>query len=237
MKAVTAGLAIALLLPSLCRAEPDAPRKVRVLLTVGGHGFDKKPFYAAFDAMPNVEYTKAELPRDAGILKPGLEKQFDVLVRYDMVERFSPEQEKAFAALLQTRIGLVSLHHNEAAHEKWGEYAKIIARTPNKTWSEDETMRITVVDKKHPITQGVGDFTIRDETYGGYEVRRDVHLLLTTDHPKNGREIAWTTKYGKSPVVYLQLGHDRHAYANPQFRVLLANAIHWAADEAAKHGG
>jgi type 1 glutamine amidotransferase len=227
MKFATTILAALVLLANHVQAERLAkPGKIRVSLTVGGHGFDEKPFYAMFDAMPKVEYVKARLPRDAKMLKPGLEKRFDVLVRYDMVAGFSPKQEKAFVALLQAGIGLVSLHHNEAAHENtWPQYAKIIARTPNKTWSEAEEMRITVVDKTHPITHGVSDFTIRDETYGGYRVSPQAHVLLKTDHPKNGREIAWVTKYGNSRVVYRQLGHDRDAYANPQFRALLTNAI------------
>lgn len=228
MKAATTIFTALLLLSSQIQAQQEAKSgKIRVLLTVGGHGFEKRPFYAMFDAMPNVEYTKAELPRDADMLKPGLEKKFDVLVRYDMVEGFSPKQEKQFITLLQAGIGLVSLHHNEAAHQKWPEYAKIIGRTPNKTWSEGEEMRILVVNKEHPITRGIGDFQILDETYAGYQVSPHVHVLLTTNHPKNGREIAWTTKYGKSRVVYLQLGHGREAYANPQYRALLANAISW----------
>jgi type 1 glutamine amidotransferase len=31
-----------------------------------------------------------------------------------------------------------------------------------------------------------------------------------------------------SPIVYIQLGHDRQAWENPSFRTLLDNAIKWA---------
>src|SRR5580658_4480723 len=106
-------------------AEPPAA-KIRVLLTYGGHGFEEKPFFAMFDALPDVRYTKAQLPQSAGLLKPGLEKDYDVIVRYDMVAKFAPEQEKAFVALLHRGIGLVALHHNLCAHSKWPEYTKII---------------------------------------------------------------------------------------------------------------
>src|ERR1700751_1581761 len=85
------------------RAAADAPaaeKRIRVLLTYGGHGFEEKPFFAMFDALPGVKYTKAILPKDAGLLKPGLEKDFDAIVRYDMVEKVSQEQEKAFVELL-----------------------------------------------------------------------------------------------------------------------------------------
>lgn len=234
MKIAATIFTLLLVLPAQIQAQQEAkPRTIRVLLTVGGHDFEKKPFYAMFDAMKDVTYTKAELPKDFNLLRPGLEKQFDVLVRYDMVDGFSPEQEKAFVKLLQTGIGLVSLHHNEAAHQKWPEYAKIIGRTPNKTWSEGEKMQVFVVDREHPVTRGVRDFQIEDETYGGYEVASNVHVLLKTNHPKNDPpELAWVTKYGNSRVVYLMLGHGKEAYSNPSYRTLLSNSIHWASSAA-----
>ena len=58
--------------------------KIRVLLTYGGHGFEQQPFFALFESIPDLEVTRAELPKQAELLKPGLEKQFDVIVRYDM---------------------------------------------------------------------------------------------------------------------------------------------------------
>ena len=67
-----------------------------MLVTYGGHGFEEKQFFAMFDALPNVTYKKAELPKQADLLKPGLEKDFDVIVMYDMVGGISPEQQKAF---------------------------------------------------------------------------------------------------------------------------------------------
>ena len=111
---LTLGLTLsALLSATSLQADPPAGQgKIRVLLTVGGHGFEEKPFYALFDAMPDVRYTKATMPKDAGLLKPGLEKQYDVLVRYDMVGGVKPEQEKALVELLNRGIGLVALHHN-----------------------------------------------------------------------------------------------------------------------------
>lgn len=223
-------------------AAPATPAKIRVLLTSGGHAFEVKPFYAMFDAMPDVQYTKAELPKDFDLLKPGLEKQYDVVVRYDMVGKVPAEQQQAFAELLKTGIGLVSLHHNVGAHRDWPEYTQIIGgqyvfkeaefdgkKYGKSTYAHDQQMKITVVDKEHPITKGVGDFAIEDETYGGLYVSPRVHLLLKTDHPKNSPEIAWVTRYGKSPVAYLMLGHDGKAYVNPNYARLVNDAIRWAA--------
>jgi uncharacterized protein len=217
-------------------------RPLRVLLTFGGHGFQEEPFFAMFDALDNVEYTKAPLPEKADLLKPGLEKQYDAIVMYDMVGAFTPEQQQAFVALLNEGIGVVSLHHNLGAHRGWDEFAKIIGGKfifepttlegktyQASTWSHGEDLKVTVEDREHPITQGLDDFEIHDETYGGYFTSSNVHVLLKTDHPKNDPEVAWTTKYGNSRVFYLMLGHDRLAWENPAYSKLLDRGIRWAA--------
>ena len=219
-------------------------RPLRVLLTFGGHGFQEGPFFAMFDALDNVEYTKAPLPEKADLLKPGLEKQYDAIVMYDMVAAFTPEQQQAFVALLNQGIGVVSLHHNLGAHRGWEEFPKIIGgkfifepstfegNTYEKsTWSHGEDLKVTVVDREHPITQGLDDFEIHDETYGGYFTSSNVHVLLKTDHPKNDPELAWTTHYGNSRVFYLMLGHDRLAWENPVYSKLLHRGIRWAAQQ------
>jgi len=220
----------------------DKPDPIRILLTFGGHGFEQQPFFAMFDALPGVKYTKAEMPKDAGLLKPGLQKDYDAIVMYDMAAGFAPEQQQAFVELLKQGIGLVSLHHNLGAHRNWDEFTKIIggkyvfadavlegkAYKPS-TWSHDELLKVKIADRAHPITQGVLDFEIHDETYGGFYTASDAHVLLTTDHPQNSPDIAWTKSYGKSRVFYLMLGHDSKAWANPNYPKLLAQGIRWAA--------
>jgi hypothetical protein len=88
-------------------------------------------------------------------------------------------------------------------------------------------MPVHVVDKKHPLTRGVDDFMIHDEVYGNFRVLPTVSPLLTTTHPESSDTIAWTNKYGDSRIVYIQLGHDHHAYEDPNFRILLKQAIDW----------
>ena len=221
----------------------SAQDKIRVLLTSGGHAFEVEPFYAMFDSMKDIEYTKAKMPDDAGMLKPGLEKKFDCIAMYDLcTPAIKVEQREAFKALLNTGIGLVSMHHNLGAHDGWDEFRKIIGgqfilsdreidgkafkTTP---WAHDQVLDIKVLVKDHPITRGIQDFTIHDETYGLLYMEPGIKPLLITDHPDNNREVAWTHKYGKSPVFHLMLGHDGKAYANPSFRKVLNQGIRWAA--------
>jgi uncharacterized protein len=240
--AVLSLIAVTLVLAGSAQAADAAAGKLRVLVTYGGHGFDEKEFWALFDAMPGIAATKAEMPKNADLLKPGLEKQYDCLVMYDMVGDIKPEQQQAFVDLLKQGIGVVSLHHNLGAHRNWPEFRQIIGgqfilapteidgkKFAISTWSHDEDLSITVADKTHPITKGIADFKIHDETYGGYYTAPSVKVLLQTNHPKNSPDLAWVTRYGQSRVFYLMLGHDKQAYANPNYPKLVLQGIHWAA--------
>jgi type 1 glutamine amidotransferase len=226
----------------LARAdEPATPAKIRVLLTYGGHGFEEGPFFAMFDALPNIQVTRAPLPQSADWLKPGLKKECDVLVMYDMIPKITPKQQENFIALLKRGIGVVALHHNLGAHPDWPEFRKIIGgkffikpteingkRYNNSGWDHDQDLRITIADKEHPITCGLKDFTIHDEVYNHYLVEPGVKILLTTDHPKNDPQIAWVKEYGKSRVFYLMLGHDPQAWKHENYPILLERGIRWA---------
>jgi len=215
-------------------------KKVRILLVTGGHGFEEAKFFKMFDDLKGFECRKAAYPQAAELIKPGLEKECDAIVMYDMVKSITPDQQKAFVELLNSGIGLVCLHHDLGAHDDWAEFTKIRGGKyfhkpmtidgkdyAKSTYAHDQDMKVTVVDKEQPITKGLQDFVIHDEAYGGCYVSPSVKVLLKTDHPKSTPELAWVNNYGKSKVFYLMLGHDSKAWANPAFIELLSRGIRW----------
>ncbi len=242
MRHVISTLLVFLLLVVAAANTQAEDKKIRVLLTFGGHGFQQEPFFKMFDEMEGIEYTKAPLPQSADKLKPGLEKDYDVIVMYDMAKGFTPEQKQAFVELLQKGIGVVSLHHNMGAHRDWDEFRKIIGGKfvfkpgkidgkdcPKSTWAHGQDLKVSIADKDHPITKGLKGFEIHDETYGKYYTSPDVTVLLMTDNPKNDPELAWVKDYGKSRVFYFMLGHDAKAWANPNFPEIIKRGIRWTA--------
>lgn len=143
---------------------------------------------------------------------------------------------------METGLGLVALHHSIASHPDWPDYARLLGgrwfRTPEtfdgRTWpkstfSHGEDIDVTIADRRHFICRGLDDFRIHDETYGGLWVAPDVHVLLTTAHPKATPQIAWTRTHGRARIVYIALGHDAAAYQNPAFQTLVRRTILWAA--------
>ena len=85
--------------------------------------------------------------------------------------------------------------------------------------------KIHAADPDHPVTRGLKDFVIDDETYAGFTVDPKVHVLLTTDEPTNATTIAWTWRYRNSPVDYFQLGHDANAWRNEHYIEILGRMI------------
>ncbi len=228
---------------ALCAAvSVSAAEPIRVLIVTGGHDFEREAFFAMFDSMKDVTYREVVHPNASQMFQPDKRSSYDVLVLYDMNQDIPEEDAEAGLEMLREGKGLVALHHCIASYNDKPEYERIIGGKyflnetregdkviPQSTYDHDQTIDVHVCDPDHPVTKGMKDFTIHDETYKGFRVSDDVHPLLTTDHPKSGKTIAWCHKYWNSPVVYIQLGHDHQAYNNPNYRQFVYQAIQWAA--------
>ncbi len=220
----------------------DGAEPVRALLLYGGHGFRTNAFFETMRTLPGIQLEIARLPEALERLKPGLHREFDVIVRYDMARAGTAEQVRAFRDLIAGGVGLVALHHSIAAHPDVPDYARLIGGkyllkaeaidgrdVPRSTFSHGEQVPVHIADREHPITRGLEDFVIHDETYGGLWVAPDVRVLLTTTHPNASPQIAWVREEDRGRVVYIQLGHGETAYSHPAFRALVGRAILWAA--------
>ena len=222
-----------------CEAQP----KQRVLIITGGHEFEREAFFDMFGDMPVVAYQEMVHPQANQIFDSNLIDSFEVLLFYDMVQEIDDSQKTAFIKVLEKGKGLVFLHHSLVSYQDWSEFEKIIGGQyvlsgedqESSTYKHDVEIPVIVVDKSHPITKGVDNFVIHDEVYGNFRVLPTVHPLLKTTHHESGEIIAWTNKYGKSRIVYLQLGHDHYAYKNPSYRLLIKQAIDWVQYDDSQH--
>jgi type 1 glutamine amidotransferase len=233
--------------PVVAEATSLEEGKIRAMIVTGGHGFEKEPFFAMFEAIPDVTHQHVAYPDAAALLRPDLADEIDVIVFYDMWQKdLTPQQQKAFVELLNRGIGVVALHHTLAAHPNWPEYQQIIGgryhtmdrvvdgkSMPKSGFDHGQTIHVTVPDTGHPITCGLADFEIHDETYCRYDTDPSAQVLLTTAHPKSDAELAWVKTYGPSRIFYLQLGHDHLAYENASFSELVARGIRWTAGRVA----
>jgi hypothetical protein len=229
------------LTPVSCSRAADADR-IRVLLVTGGHDYETNQFLKIFRDNPDLTVLTAAHPKAHDWFKTEAASQYDVIVLYDMWQDVTEEARANFLARLEQGKGLVALHHSLGSYQRWPEYTQIIGgkyhlekriengvEKPASTYKHDVDFKVRVADPTHPVTKGLKDFDVHDETYGQFEVRPGVHALLTTDEPTSTRTIAWAKTYAGARVVYLQLGHDHLAYENPNYKRLVAQAIRWVA--------
>jgi type 1 glutamine amidotransferase len=237
--------------------------RTQVLLVTGGHAFERDLFFEMFDAFgADITYTHVEQPAAHALFDPARAAKYDVFVMYDWaVGPPSPELKKNFQALLQGGKGLVFMHHALASFVRhWPEYAEVMGSTCDNTattargvkqppggFFNNTPQHITVVDKEHPVTKGLGDgYDIVDEVYICPFYEDSVHPLLRTnyelkDHDKylNPKTpytnmVGWVKTAENSPIVALQGGHGPESWKNPAFRTSLLNAMQWAASPEAR---
>jgi type 1 glutamine amidotransferase len=189
---------------------------LKVVVVTGGHGFEREPFLKIFDEIKEINYVES--------------------VQKDHSELFED------ISTFDKGVGVVALHHTMGAYQEWPEFKRIIGTKyylkdameggvlrKQGSYKHDLDVKVHVKDKKHPITKGMSDFTIHDETYKNCWFDKNNQLLLTTDHATSDETIGWVRQYSKAKVCTIQLGHDSKAYSNSNYRQLVKRAILWTA--------
>lgn len=212
--------------------------QINILVVTGGHSFEEKPFFEIFDSFEDIQYDTVSQPRGNAMLLTERINRYDCIVYYDMYQNITEAQKGAFIKLLDEGTGFVFLHHALVSYQHWPEFEKIRGGKyhleasdgiQKSDYQHDVDFKVEIVKHKsaHPVTAGIKNFTIHDEVYGNFTVRNDITPLLRTSHPQSSPVIGWAHTYKKSRIVFLQPGHDQHAYANENYRKLIHQAIKW----------
>ena len=122
------------------------------------------------------------------------------------------------------------LHHALLAYRGWSLWNDLVGvHDRGLGYYHGQDLHVHIADKEHPITHGLEDWTMVDETYTMADAGPGNHILLTTDHPRSMRTLAWTRRYKNSRVFCLESGHDNKAYSNLYFQQTLSRGIQWVA--------
>lgn len=217
-----------------------AQKKSHILIVTGGHGFKEVPFYNMLDSLGDISYEKAEQPKGNEVIASPAVEKYDALVFYDMYDSITPSQKQAYVTLLQKGKAMIFLHHSLVSYQGWEEFQRIIGGkyygratlvggdTLKSSYQHDVIIPVKIENRQHPVTKGLTDFQIYDEVYGNFGVQPTIKPLLSTTHPGSSRYIAWINPYGRSDVLFIQLGHGPEAFANPYYRKLLLQGIQWS---------
>lgn len=231
-----------LLALSVCVSSATPPLKpIRILVITGGHDYNIEKFNQMLASLgENITYKVSELPAAYDMFLPENRNKYDVLVFYHMWQTITDDQANMLADCIRQGKPLVVLHHSICAYDDWSEYTKIIGgkyfhkpttlngiEYPACSYIHDIHFKVRIVNPENPVTKGISDFAIFDETYKGFYVEAGVTPLLTTDEPSSTPVIGWSKIYGKSRIVTFQSGHDTPTFENPNYRKLLRQAIEW----------
>lgn len=180
----------------------------------------------------------------------------EILARFDAVvfnnvsgDVFTTKQRVALKAYLENGGGFVGVHGSGGDMEyDWRWYvedligAQFIGHT---LFPQFQQATVQVEDKAHPATQGLPASWQRTEEW--YSFARSArasgaNVLITVDEKTYEPEglfgsslrmgadhpMVWSRCIGKGRVFYSAFGHRAEAYAEPQNKALMTNAVGWA---------
>ena len=226
--------------------------KLRIGFIIGAHEYDSYHMTEMLNAMEDIQFYPMLL-RNYIYNVGGCNDPMDGFVFFSFEQKNDDPDETCGNGTAQPKDtlynlgadgkGLVLLHHFLTSHLGCEAVDEAIG-IPNRTfyydselqgdqhrpydYKHDETMNIHVEPVDHPITRGITDFTLIDETYRLPVPSDREEILLTTDNELSCPAIMWTRKQQNSREVCFCLGHDREAYTNDSFRELLHRSILWS---------
>jgi hypothetical protein len=213
---------------------------LKIAVITGGHGYDVPNFHRLFRSLDGVDAYIQHLDDFAcssGTVRDG----YDVVLFYIML-RSGPTDEgqpwycgkpkSALEHLGATRQGIVVLHHAILAYPDWPVWNDIVGIADRKFgYHVGQSIRVNIDDANHPITAGVAAWDMTDETYTMADAGEGSHIVLSVDHPRSMKHIAWTRQRAQSRVFCFQSGHDNVTWANPAFQKVLLQGIRWSANK------
>ena len=211
---------------------------IKTAVVTGGHTFDVIGFGDLFRDLPGVRAYIQHID-DFASATQDVRDSYDVVLLYIFMQDGPSDDDQPWWAgkpktalehLGESEQGLVIMHHALLAYRGWSLWNALVGvQDRGVGFYHGQQLSIHVDDSTHPITQGIEDWDMVDETYTMGDAGNDSHVLLTTIHPRSMRTRAWTRMYKNARVFCLESGHDNETFVVPNFKTVLARGIYWAA--------
>ena len=212
--------------------------KIKTAVVTGVHSFDVPTFHAIFRSMPEVDFYPQDL-NDFVANRENAYEQYDVVVFYIFHQPtpgheyrwYEKGRKEALEKLGETEQGIFVLHHAILAFPDWLFWSEICGIEDRHMISSTagETMNFEIANSDHPITQGLSNWEMVEEPYEMNDAGDGSDILITANHPKSMKTIAWARNFKKARVFCYQSGHDNTAFSHPQFRTIVSRGIQWVA--------
>ncbi|WP_066630780.1 ThuA domain-containing protein [Labilibacter marinus] len=215
--------------------------KTSVLVVRGGHPYDTPDFEKMCTSLKGV---KVDLVLDAhfkSMKVDAIKQKYDAILFLNQNKYYneSKRTKQLYMDLTNEGVGMVFLHFTLSSQPSWDDYHDIIggkwflgSHTKDKskvsTYFIDRTIDIKVKDTKHPIAEGVEDFTLTDTFYGNIWMSDKVKPILGVDDKDVNSAVVWENKYNNSKVIYIMPGFSKKAFENKNYKKVVANSLKYA---------
>jgi type 1 glutamine amidotransferase len=204
-----------------------------------------KPF---LEAMGANHHFSVDVSDDTSLVNTHNLAQYAVVIMlqeapFDM----SGDQQKAVQAFVEQGGGWVGIHaagltgkqfgSGHPSYHYWQWFEEFMGGVVYSPHPKFQPGVVIVEDRTHPVTRNLPEkFQISDEWYEfDKSPRPNVHVLARADEssyhqnkPMGDHPIIWTNpRYDR--MVYIGIGHDASLCSDPNFGILIRDAIRWAA--------
>ena len=153
-------------------------------------------------------------------------------------DRITPDQERGLLGAVRAGTGLAGWHGGMAdAFRANPAYQFLVGGQWVAHPGDVFTHAVDIVAGDHPITRGLGRFTMRSEQYYLHVDPSNEVLATTTFDGRHGdapwiagcvMPVAWTRSYGAGRVAYCALGHKDTDFDVPEAREMTHRGLRWA---------
>jgi type 1 glutamine amidotransferase len=206
-----------------------AMAKKKILLCQSGRRFKKHKAYSYLkeflDEYIIDNYNNVEIFNKREFFK------YDTTIFYTHFSEFTKEQEDNLLTFIADGKGFVGLHAASASFKKHLKYYEMIGgrfiRHKRKT-----NIDIKIVDKEHPISANLEDFSFFDEPYRhDFSMKGDMKVLAEAyyhdERDPDPEPIIWVKTYGKGRIAFCALGHQTKSLKNEKYQPIIRNLVNW----------
>lgn len=148
----------------------------------------------------------------------------------------SDTQKEAFERFVRAGRPVLAFHGGIGSFDDWPRYGELLGFT--WVWGETDHSpvqdhRVHVLPTRHPVVNGVRDYTIHDELYYNVKVTDGLGPQVHAEAEWGGaaRPMVMTAMGGRvagaGKTAYLANGHDMRSFECPAFPPLWRNTVEW----------
>jgi len=209
--------------------------KIQVAVLVENHEYDVVSFQRMLDSFSDCECFVQ--PVDLFVMDEKNRDAYDTVLWYNMNIPI-PDEGTPLRAYMQDVLGkngqgIMLIHHALLCFKHWDlftDVSGVSVRLEDGLFSyhNNTPVKCVIHNAAHPVTEGLQDFNIIDETYIiGEPDQPGNELLIKAECPVGIKNIGWARAYQTSRVFVTASGHDNQVYADANYRKLIHNAILW----------